>query len=331
LPTDSQEHPPTPRPLTAKSSLHEIAFGLGAALFLGTLVLSLAGLAARWSALAEISTHFRVWYALGAVVATILLAAGLRWRWAAAGLLVLVWHAAGIVPWYLPSPPANASGPEIVLLSANVNADNRSYDRFLALVAAEKPDIIFIQELSPSWAAALDALRVEYPHYVLTARTDYFGLGLYSRYPLENVQTEDPVKSDVPVIRADAMIEGRKVHLINVHLAPPEGAVLTQLRYKQYAWMNGYAASLDGPVIAAGDFNCAVWSPLYRDLARAGRFENARRGRGMLASWFPLPGGQYLIPIDQILGAQLQFTRAKIGAPIGSDHAPMVAGVRLLQ
>ncbi len=303
---------------------------MGASLIVGVLPLSLAGFVARWSALAEITTHFRVLYALAASAALLLLLAGRRWRWAAAAALLLAWHAAAIAPWYLPAAGVSEpSGTVIRVLTINVNADNEQYDRLIALIDSEKPDVIFIQELSPGWAAALEALRTEYPHNVITARTDYFGLGLYSRYPLEKVRTEDPVNSDVPVIRADALVDGRRVHLINVHLAPPEGGELTRLRYKQYEWMNSYVASLDGPLIAAGDFNCTMWSPLYRNLVREGRLVNARQGHGILASWFPIAGPLHAIPIDQVLGGGVRFTGAHLGARIGSDHCPLVAELRL--
>ena len=233
------------------------------------------------------------------------------------------------MPWYLP-PKSAAHGPSFKMLTSNVNGDNQQFPLQLRLIEKENPDVIFIQELSPGWKAALEALRTTHPYNAVAPRMDYFGLGLYSRYPLENVHIEDPVNSDVPVVRADALIDGRRVHLLNVHLAPPEGPALTRLRYEQFRWMNDYVADIKGPLIAAGDFNCAMWSPLYEGLVRAGNLVNARKGHGILASWYPIAGRLHLIPIDQILGGGgVGFTDTHLGAPIGSDHCPLVTEIHL--
>lgn len=287
---------------------------------------------ARWWVLAEIATHFRVLYAISAFAALIALSAGRHWRWVLASAGVLAWHASAIVPWYFPPSGPVANGSAIKIFSANVNADNTNYDAVLAQIRREQADLVFIQEISSGWATALEALRDTHPYRAIAidARTPYFGMAVYSRFPLENVDTGDPVNEEVPIIRADAVVGKLRVHLVNVHLSPPEGGWLSELRYKQYPWLTKYVSARSGPILIAGDFNCTVWSPLYRDLARSGPLVNARQGHGILPSWYPIVGPIHLIPIDQILaGGGIRFTDARLGSRIGSDHCPMVAEFRL--
>lgn len=256
----------------------------GVAIFSGTLVVALIVLMARWSPIAEIVSHFRALYTTAAALALVCFLLSRSWRWSAAAVALTLWQGWPIAAWYIPTAAAASEGNEIRVLTTNVNADTNGYARLLDVIAHEKPDLIFVQELSPEWAAALEAIHAEYPHRIITARLDYFGLGLYSRYSIENADSNDPVHSDVPISRGDIVIGDRRVHVVNVHLAPPEGRALVDLRYRQFAWLTDYLEAHQGPVIAAGDFNCSMWSPLYRDLVRRGRLSNARQGQGVLAS-----------------------------------------------
>jgi len=305
-------------------------FAAGLPLFGGSCAVTLLGFLARWWTLAEMSTHFLVFFAGSSLAAALLFCAGRRWGWAVASAALLVWQASAIVPWYLPADASQAHGPVLKVMTANANADNVKYERLLSVIAAEKPDLIFVQEVSIGWGAALKALDADYPYQVVDARTDYFGIALLSKYPIEHADSRDPVDSDAPLIRADVLIDGRRVHVVGAHLAPSRSAWMTRLRYKQFAWMNEYLPSVDGPLIVAGDFNTTMWSPLYHDLVQSGKLVNARRGHGLLPSWFPVTGSWHLIPIDHVFGGGgVRFTGAHLSGVIASDHRPLVAELRL--
>ncbi len=299
-------------------------------IFSSILAVAFIALLARWSPVAEIVTHFRMLYALGAAFALICFLLACAWRWALAAAVLLIWQGWAIVPWlWDPNTYAQFEHTKLTVVSVNVNADTTGYEKLLDVIADEDPDLIFVQELSPLWAKALEVIHEEYPYRIITARMDYFGLGFYSRYPIENVDSSDPLNSDVPISRGDVVVGNQRLHIVNAHLAPPEGRMLTEMRYDQFTWLTEYVERLQGPVIVAGDFNCTMWSPLYHDLVERGRLTNARYGRGIMPSWFPMPGGLNLIPIDQILGRQLLFTSMHLGERIGSDHVPLVATLEL--
>jgi endonuclease/exonuclease/phosphatase (EEP) superfamily protein YafD len=320
-----QNNPPDGEPQLR--SLRDFFLFLARLLFGGIAFVTLLGLFARWSSFAEITVHFRAVYACAALVAVGLAAAARSWRLGVMCAVLLAWELAGILPWYVPSAASALSDRSTVkVLTSNVEVSNTDYGRLLDVIAREAPDVVFVQEVTPAW---FDALVDTYPYRVQVPHSGYFGLGLYSRFPVENVQSDDPVGRDVPILRADIEIDGQRVRVVNVHIPSPEGRRLIEIRVAQYHWLSDYVANLDGPVLIAGDFNCTMWSPLYKDVVKAGQLANARRGQGILPSWFPLGRSLSLLPLDQILGRGFLFTDAWLGDSIGSDHRPFIAELKL--
>lgn len=325
----AQPEPPAASAPSSNFSFRRVFKSWGVLACSSTLAVTLIALCARWSPIAEITSHFRALYLLAALAALACLLIARSWRWGSVAVVLVLCHGWALAAWYVPAAAASAGGKELKVMTSNVNADTHDYARLLDVIAKENPDLIFVQELSQSWAKALEPIHEKYPYRIVTARADYFGLGFYSRYPIEGAVSNDPVESDVPISRGDVLIDGHRVHIVNAHLAPPEGSWLTVLRYRQFAWLTKYLETHKGPVIVAGDFNCTMWSPLYHDLVEHGRLSNARQGHGVLASWYTLPGSLNVIPIDHILGGGVQFTGAHLGGRIGSDHVPVVATLTL--
>ncbi len=308
-------------------TLRAFALVLARLLFGGTAFVAFLGLFANWSSFAEITTHFRVLYAWAAAFAVALALLARQRILTALSAGILVWALGGIVPWYThPAPAVPPGGTTLKILSANVNLHNKDAVPLRDLVAKEGPDVLLLQEVPAAW---FEQFRDVYPHRAEVPHRSYFGLALYSRYPIENVQQDDPLNRDIPILRADLDMDGRRVHVVNVHLPSPESAELIEIRIAQYAWLTDYVAALDGPAIVAGDFNCTMWSPLYKQLVDRGRLVSARQGRGLMPTWFPLAGSLHLLPIDHILVRGMPITDARLGARVGSDHSPLIAEVRL--
>lgn len=322
-PTD-QTHgalPAQPTPLRA------LALVLARLFFGGTAFAAFLGLFAEWSSFAEITTHFRVPYVGFAAFAVVFALVARQRMLTAVSAAILVWALGGVVPWYTAAPPPVPSGgTTLTIMTANVNLHNKDANPLLDLVAKEAPDLLLLQEVTPAW---FEQCRHLYPHRAEVPHRSYFGLALYSRFPIENVQQDDPVNRDVPILRADLDVEGRRVHVMNVHLPSPESRKFIEIRLAQYAWLTEYLAGLDGPAIVAGDFNCTMWSPLYKRLVGRGDLVNTRQGYGMMPTWLPLAGSLHLLPIDHILVRGMFVTDARLGLRIGSDHSPFVAEVRL--
>ena len=82
--------------------------------------------------------------------------------------------------------------------------------------------MLLLIELTPATLAALqDSLAAAYPHAFTMPRTDYFGIGLFSRYPLEDRQLLDLGYRDVPVLSARIVTGPQTIRLVGVHLEWP--------------------------------------------------------------------------------------------------------------
>src|ERR1044072_4995682 len=113
----------------------------------------------------ELTTHFRLQYALAASVCLLLLVAFHSWKLLPLALACAVLNWAFIVPYYADSSrAANAPGAlRLRLMHANVLYANRDYAALLALVEEERPDVLVLQEYTDAWHEHLQALRAQYP------------------------------------------------------------------------------------------------------------------------------------------------------------------------
>lgn len=298
--------------------------GLLQAAALLTLVLSLAMSVNVEHAWWQLFTHFRLQY----FAASILLAAALllmrSQRFAAlmiAAAFVNGWY---VVPWYLGGPSA-ADGPLLRVMQFNVLAQNEDYDRLLRLVERELPDVIVLQEVTAAWQRALGALNSAYPHRLILAREDNFGIALLSRVPLNSITHVASPPSGYPSIVANIDVEGTAVSLIGTHPTTPVTSSNYVSRNIQLQSVTALASAASGPVVIVGDLNATLWDRRYAEVEAAASLRNARQGFGIKPTWptfLPIA----MIPIDHILVSRhFGVSALRTGPSIGSDHLPLFA------
>ena len=301
----------------------------GALLFV--IALSAAGFFGALHRWPELASHFKVQYLFASVPCALLLALLRRWRWALAALACVLLNAAFVLPLYLPAPGgagANARRRPVKLLLANVNSANADYAALTGLARAESPDIVVLQEATPQWAAATAALRESLPHAHVEARPDTFGIVVYSRFPLERVETFYLGAARVPAVFARVRADGATFSLVTAHVYPPLPG-LYEGRNEQLEDLAAHAARAERPVLLAGDLNVSPWSPYFKKFERASGLKNARRGFGVLPTW-PTYRPALYVPIDHCLASpEIKVTRFSTGARIGSDHLPVVVAVEI--
>lgn len=280
-----------------------------------------------WFWAAELATHFRVFYLLGALVALGIFVWARAWAWMALAALLVVWNGAAILPWYFPAHnPDVSGGAQLTLFTANLNFANANHDAFLEAVKDSHADVIFVQELSPQWDLALEPLGKQYPHVIARPQPGQFGIGVYSRYPIERVDVDQVAGINAPVIMADIVVRGVRVPVVAFHALPPLTPVMAAWRNQQLEWVAEYAAGHSGPLIVAGDFNCTMWSPKFQAMIAKGGLRNARRGHGIAATWLPVLGLVRMLPLDHVLVKGPIATESfRVGPAIGSDHRPVIA------
>jgi len=214
--------------------------------------------------------------------------------------------------------PANKGLP---VLSANLHVTNQSKDKFLQLLAEKQPAIVFVQEVSPSWAAVLDTLPA-YPYRKIVPREGPFGIAVLSKVPLEDVTVRSEGALDIPAIAATVTWDGKKVDIRAVHPFPPLGAQAYVERNRMLARHAAELTATGRPAIMAGDFNATPWSAGLSVVQKAGMV----RATSLAPTWpahLPAPA---VIPIDHITVSRHWGVLSNGRGPdIGADHFPVMA------
>jgi endonuclease/exonuclease/phosphatase (EEP) superfamily protein YafD len=255
-------------------------------------------------------------------------AALLAWRrsfiWALAAALGFALALGQVLPWYSGDEAQAADNPAIKLLVSNVNQGNRRHELLERLVTKENPDVVGLVEVNRRWQGELGYLRARYPHHFEMPDERFVGLGLYSRLPLENARTLRVPGGSTPAIAAKLKTAEGDVEIVIVHPVPPVSRTLIRRRNEQIEGLAHYARASKNPLVMAGDFNITMWNDGYRPLEEIGGLRNARRGRGILATWPSL--GLLGVPIDHVLASSgVQVREFRVLPAIGSDHLPISA------
>jgi endonuclease/exonuclease/phosphatase (EEP) superfamily protein YafD len=281
----------------------------------------------------DLAAHFRVQYTLAALCLLLLLAVLRRYPWMLVAALLLLINAATIAPLYLSgisTASTEQSAPSIRLLIANVNSYNRQYERLIALVVEEKPDLLLLQETDTRWLTALQALSETYPFQIDRARIDNFGIALLSRIPIEESSIQYFGRARLPSVQVRVRPEGSEaLQIILTHPLPPLRRNSYALRDDQLLAIGKTARRLGPRTIVAGDFNATPWCRIFGALLETSGLIDSARGFGLQATWPAGLPGLFRIPIDHCLhSSDLEVLDRRVGQDIGSDHLPLIVDIR---
>jgi endonuclease/exonuclease/phosphatase (EEP) superfamily protein YafD len=225
---------------------------------------------------------------------------------------------------FLPSPQPAAGSTKIRILSANVLMANQRLDDFLQLVADVDPDVVVILEYTKRWDRRLSTFHEQFPYSATRPQNDGFGIGLFSKRPLHDVETLNVLEFfEAPAICCAIDVEGQRCAVTALHAVSPLSAARFDLRNEQLRKLAA-RIGVTGPRIVVGDFNATTWSPFMADFLKATRLRDSRQGYGLQISWpqfcWPLS-----IPIDHALVSdEIHVHRRWVEYDIGSDHFPIV-------
>jgi vancomycin resistance protein VanJ len=254
--------------------------------------------------------------------------------------------------WLDPQPAAET---RLRVMTFNVLAAQRPPEELARIVLEADPDVLLNQELIPGLAAALDAAAGDrYPYSRLRTQSGWGAQGIWSRYPILREERWDGSRRGAEWQHAVLDVNGRQVHLVNLHLSTPRinwrtpealpvpvvvGEV-SEARQLEVAWLVPRLRQLaEGPhpVIVAGDLNLTDQTPEFRRLLEAGYSDAYRQAGWGFGLTFPalprarLMGRTYLVRfplvgIDHVLvSSELQARQAQVWPESGrSDHLPVV-------
>lgn len=257
-----------------------------------------------------------------------------NWPAAALTALATLALALAVLPRAIGDGTVEAAGrPTLSVLSANVHHGTADAGRLVALVDRFEPDVLAIQELTPSFAAKLrrSGLGERLPAKLLMSERGASGSGIYSALPLRDLGRAEPVPFGFRMPRALLAVPGAgPVRLVDVHPYPPS-------RGNVGIWGQALE-SLPGtgagaPWVLAGDFNATLDQSQLRDLLGRGyRDAGAVAGMGLEPTWPANGYGDPLPPItiDHVLfDRRLDLVRYEVAALAGTDHRPVFAVLAL--
>ncbi len=285
---------------------------------------------ARLNWLCDLTTHWRVQICVVTALTSIVLLLSRRWKPALLAVAVALLNVSYIVPLFYSTkkPPATESTFRVV--SANVHSSNRRTDLAVEFIRNTKPDFFLVMEVDERWESALEDLQHDFNYSVIRARSDNFGIALYSRRPITSHRVEHLDDSKVPTIVATIELDGRSLNVVGTHPLPPMGRRRSELRDLHLQAIGNLIKRLPPPVMVLGDLNTSSWSPHFRDLLEKCDLRDSRRGFGVQPTW-PVEPWVLRIPIDHALVSEdLAVTQRYVGPDIGSDHLPVVVEFAVL-
>lgn len=299
----------------------------------GAFVTALVSLATYFNSLhrlLELFSHFRLQYFVTSLLFTLLFLVLRDRKWAGGMLLLTLINALPIAGWYLAATDSATEGAHsFVLMQANILTKNDQAELLLAQIAAEQPDIIFLQEVSAAWVTAMLPLQEAYPYRFEIPQDDNFGIAVYARQPLLDVEAIESPPHALPTLLVRQVIDGTSVTFVTTHPLPPLGSELTRARNIQLESIAVLMASIPGAKVLVGDLNITMWAQHYRDLINSTELRNTRYGFGVIPTW-PRHLPFAAIPIDHCLvSKEFAVFDTWAGENTGSDHLPLLVKLGL--
>jgi endonuclease/exonuclease/phosphatase (EEP) superfamily protein YafD len=275
----------------------------------------------------ELTTHFRLQYLIAGLVCAGALLICQQWRLLPLAILVVLFNAAFVKPYYdAPKPLAGSSGVGVRLLQVNLLKINRSYEKAIAAIRDADADVVVLQELTPQWEQQVQVLTRQYPYCEWAARPSGSGMAILSRRPLgeTRVLKLDPSTSHVAILTR-VEIGPRSLTVLGLHPTTPITPKKFVARNRQFEEAAAILSSVTGPKVLIGDLNTSMWSPYFTQLAQQSGLRDARLGFGLRTSW-PMPLPSLLrLPIDHCLVSKdVRVDDVRLGKRTGSDHRPVI-------
>lgn len=228
---------------------------------------------------------------------------------------------------------ADSGHTTLTVMTYNTNSENVRLDELLYTLREADADVVGLQELGSSSAAAIqNELLDVYPYQVLYGYGTQ-GVGVISRYPIvghEFVEGE----TIFPYLVATLDVDGHPLTVISAHPPSPMRSLPCGVYYSRgiddVPSLAARAAN-GSPTLLLGDLNATPHSEEYALLKNAGltdSFEEAGWGFG---NTFPAEPGRLmpgfpLVRIDYIWHTgDFRTTEVWVGSNGGSDHLPVYA------
>ncbi len=248
-----------------------------------------------------------------------------------------IFHAHLVLPytpfWHRTVDRVRQQKPEqqFTLLLSNVLQTNQAFNKLIDLVNQHQPDVLITMESDEHWENALTEIEQDYPEHLKCAQDNFYGMHLFSKYPLNHAEECTLIQSSIPSFHTEIELsENHAIRLHCIHPRPPsptEAETSTQRDQE----MTELAKRVDHkkPSIVAGDFNDVPWSTSMIDFLQRSKLQDPRKGRLMVNTFHA--GYPFMRwPLDHVFHSDhFDLVRYKRLPSIGSDHFPILVTLQL--
>ena len=219
-----------------------------------------------------------------------------------------------------------ASDGHLSILAGNVLQTNSCYPDFLNEIERFDPDLVLTMESNKDWENCLSVIEEKYPFTVKVPLENFYGMHLYSKKKLHNVEVKYQIEDDKPSIFFDFPIEGNPpIFFCCLHPAPPSPTENETSKERDAELMitGKQIRKLDKPTVVCGDMNDVVWSRTTRLFKKMTGMIDPRVGRGFFSTY---NANYYFLrfPLDHLFHTRDLYVEKMVRSKnFGSDHFAM--------
>lgn len=219
----------------------------------------------------------------------------------------------------------------IRLLTVNVLEPNRRGVELTQIINNNRPDIIVAVETDEWWEQQFRDVEDDLPHVIRKPQNNLYGMMVYSKWPMTNIEVTDLIQEGVPSMHFDLQLPTRVVRMHCVHPAPPSPTEneKSKQRDNELMLVAKRARQETGPVIVTGDLNDVAWSKSTRAFLSESQLLDPRMGRGIYNTFHAqIPVMRW--PLDHVFHSEhFMLVELKRLPPFGSDHFALLTELAL--
>lgn len=223
-------------------------------------------------------------------------------------------------------PKVLSGAADLKVAHFNVLKTNDDHKAILKAAIASDATLISFQEVSPGWAKSLDTgLAKTYPYSRIEPRADGYGIAVFSKYPLIDLQTV--YLQQVPNLAGKIRLPEADVGFTISHLITPITETSYRLRNKHIRQIGKHVLKNEGPQLVIGDYNTVPWDSAISNFKSRTRLMDSRKGfSATFPNWLSLP----MIPIDYIFHSpEIACLGFQTIERTSSDHLGIIGSYRM--
>lgn len=310
-----------------KILLPKFLYKLTLLITIAVLALTLLSLFGRYPYL-ELSTHFRLQYVWISLICLVSLCLFRSWKCTLLTVFCLFFNGFFFLPYYSINHQEKLE-PNLKLMLANVEGNNRNYEGLIQTVKSVNPDIIVLQEVTEIWWSQLQIFNESHPFSKGVPRAGGAGIAIFSRYPIENTELLTLDSSTHPALFSKIDFDGTIISLLTIHPPTPMRSDKFANRNEQFKQSAQIIKSASEPKLLIGDLNTTMWSPYFTDLIKDSELKDVRAGRGIYPSWHSILPIFLRIPLDHCLVSEKIKVENIDIKNTGSDHYALVVDLQV--